>query len=711
MKDRRIVARLLSRKQRQLVFERLESREVMAASVLDLPSNPGHRCGLDGHHGSFEPHGDFPPANAGGVGGGSSTALSATNPISSLPALNSLPGAIAQLVLDFDGNFLSTWGSKTNVATPAYDIDGDTTTFSDQELLNIREIWERVAEDFAPFRINVTTIDPGNLADKVVAKVAIGGSYADWYGSSAGGVAYVGGFYNSLSNVAFAFENDLGNGNPRYVAEAVSHESGHLFGLSHQALWNGTTLVSSYNQGDANWAPIMGVGYYSAVTTWSNGPTASGPTAYQDNMAIVAGTSNGFGYRANVNGSANNAASLGNSGLVNVRGVIARNSDEQWWWFNTNGGTASFSADVIATGANLDAVLELRDASGAVVFAANPSTSQSASLNVSLTAGSYYAVVRSTGVYGRVGQYTLTGSFVPGSVVDPPTAPEIGVTLDGSTIADGGSVAFGSTTVGTSVTRTITVKNEGNATLTLQAINAADLPAGFSLASNLGDTSLQAGETATFTVRLDATSAGSYSGVLRITSDDADEGVYDLNIAGTVNPAPVLTSTIIDNGGSGYSQTGSWTIVTGAGRDTDYAVSGKNQSTARWQANGLAPGSYQVAVTWVASANAATKAKFSWGNDAGTVGSANVNERNVPVGFTSDGSVWRVLGTVTVGPGQQSLWVSVSNAGSNGAVVADAVRFDPVAASAAQAEPRSDLMAALSLHVADQAMAGWARRR
>jgi hypothetical protein len=103
--------------------------------------------------------------------------------------------------------------------------------------------------------------------------VAIGGHYSDWYGSSAGGVAYVGGFTNSMPNVAYVFENALGNGNPRYVAEAAAHEAGHLFGLQHQAVWSGSTLVEGYNSGTGDWAPIMGTGYYADRTTWHRGPT------------------------------------------------------------------------------------------------------------------------------------------------------------------------------------------------------------------------------------------------------------------------------------------------------------------------------------------------------------------------------------------------------------------------------------------------------
>src|SRR5688572_32442941 len=137
-------------------------------------------------------------------------------PLSSLPQLHSNASAAAKLFLDFDGHFEASWGGYSNVSTPAFDQDGNTTSFSDGELAAIQQIWARVAEDYAPFNIDVTTVDPGNQTNGVTAVIAIGGNYSDWYGSSAGGVAYVGGFSNFSSNVGYVFENALGS-NARYV--------------------------------------------------------------------------------------------------------------------------------------------------------------------------------------------------------------------------------------------------------------------------------------------------------------------------------------------------------------------------------------------------------------------------------------------------------------------------------------------------------------
>lgn len=529
---------------RKMDFEKLESKEMMARDSMAIESDafliPDEAAQIS-----------TPIAGA---------ATIAKAPLASLPQLSSNPNATAKLVLDFDGNFLASWGGKQNVTTPAYDIDGDKTTFSDQEIANIRAIWERVAEDFAPFNVDVTTIDPGVLTDKVVAKIAIGGSYSDWYGSSAGGTSYIGGFSNAAPNVGFAFEDSLGNGNVKYTSEAISHEAGHLFGLQHQAKWDGTTFVTAYNQGNSAWAPIMGVGYYSAVTTWYNGPTSASSTSFQDDMAIIAGANNGFGYRVNPNGSMATAINLDSA--FNVKSLIAQNTDKQFWKFTTTGGIATFNVTTAGAGiANFDSVLDIYNEAGSIVYTANSATSMDSVLSVNLTSGTYYAVVHSTGVYGYVGQYTLSGTFAYDQI-----APEVTVLLDSNGIADGGNVSFGTTQVGTFVDRTFTVRNDGNSVLTLGGITG--LPTGFTLLSDIGATSLQPGQTTTFTLRMDATITGTFSGIIHFNSNDADEGIYDINISGIVSPPPapevtVLTGTtgVADGGSVSFGTTNVGTVV------------------------------------------------------------------------------------------------------------------------------------------------------
>ena len=132
--------------------------------------------------------------------------------MTAFPVLNSNPGAAASLYLDFNGHFEPVWGSHTNITTPVYDVDGDVTTFSDVELANIQAIWETVAEDYAPFNINVTTVEPSVLApgvptdsaNKVAMRVAIGAEVGGWAGGVAG-LAQYNSFTNSLVNVVYDF--------------------------------------------------------------------------------------------------------------------------------------------------------------------------------------------------------------------------------------------------------------------------------------------------------------------------------------------------------------------------------------------------------------------------------------------------------------------------------------------------------------------------
>lgn len=478
------------------------------------------------------------------TGTGSGLAL-AGSPLSSLPQLSSNSGASAKLFLDFNGSTTASWGGYTNIVTKVYDTDGDQTTFSASELSAITEIWKRVAEDYAPFNIDVTTIDPGNSTNGVTARIAIGGNYSDWFGQSAGGVAYIGGFTNSAPNIGFVFEDALGNGNARYTAEAASHEAGHLFGLLHQSEWSGNELVAEYSEGTAAWAPIMGVGYYSTRTTWHNGPTDEGPTAYQDDMSILAGATNGFGYKGDDFGSSLALASAlaATAGNVNFAGLIGTNTDQDWFTFTTDGGALNLTVNVAQFGANLDSVLELRDSSGTLIVAANPTNSFNATISTTLSAGTYYAVVRSSGGYGNVGQYTLVGTAPigdngGGGGGEDTSAPEINV-LNGTTaIQSGGTVSFGSVQVGNGVNKTLTVRNTGTGALTLTPLTNNDLPAGFSIVTNFGTTTLAAGASTTITLRFAPTAAATTSGVLTLLSDDADEGSFAINLTGSATPAP-----------------------------------------------------------------------------------------------------------------------------------------------------------------------------
>jgi hypothetical protein len=461
----------------------------------------------------------------------------------------------------------------------------------------------------------------------------------------------------------------------------------------------------------------MGVGYYSTVTTWYNGRTPLGPNSFQDDMQIISGAVNGFGYRANLIGSAASAKNLGTTGTVSESGIIARNSDQNWYEFSTDGGNVSLNVTTAALAPNLDSVLEIRDLNGTVVFTANSTFTLNSTLNVWMNPGTYFAVVRSTGVYGYVGQYTLTGTFPP--VTTRTSPPEITVTQGGADVADGDSVSFGTTALSAFVDKTFTIKNDGGAPLVLQSLDT-NLPAEFAIIANLGKTTLEAGDSTTFTIRLTAVAAGTFSGAIHIGNNDTDEAVFDINVSGTV-AAPVvpLTLATIDNGDAGYTSGGAWATNVGAGRANDFAFVQPTaaSSYARWTAVNLAPGTYRIATSYPNFAKAASNAKFYFGDDASTLGSKLINQRLKPASFTADGSQWQTIATVTITAGHSQLWVQTNNKGVDGFVVADAIRFERIAmpslpfkaaAPAAAATPSSTVLAQI---LADEAFAQSTRKR
>lgn len=228
----------------------------------------------------------------------------ALSPLSSIPILHSNPGASVKLFLDFDGHFEPVYGDFTDITTQVYDRDGDGTTFSDTELANIATIWAMVAEDFAPFNIDVTTEEPGVLAEGtpiddangVALRIAIGTSI-DGSGGTMGNGSFFETFTNEIANVAYV----TGGSTPTAGGNLSSHEAGHGFGLTHQSVFDENGVkTGEYNPGDSSWTPLMGLSASNStiVTTWHYGPSSYGATIFQDDMAMLAGTTNGFGYRS-----------------------------------------------------------------------------------------------------------------------------------------------------------------------------------------------------------------------------------------------------------------------------------------------------------------------------------------------------------------------------------------------------------------------------
>lgn len=388
--------------------------------------------------------------------------------------LHSRPSSKRKIYLDFNGH--STTGSAWNssygidpIVHPAFDLDGVPGTFSTTELNTIQNIWRRVAEDYAAFDVDVTTQEPP--ADQMTRTSSTDDTYGaralitkNWTAGTTrgdcgcGGFAYVGVFDNTNETykTAFIFQDKLGNGE-KNIAEATSHEVGHNLGLSH----DGTSSVGYYQghgSGATGWAPIMGVGYYKELVQFSKGEYLNANNKEDDFLVMQ---NNGVMFAADDFGNsiataaALSGTAVGSATTFDARGLVETPSDVDVFKFGAGAGTVTISAAPFERAPNLDILLQLRDANGALLAESNPAAALNATLSVTLpAAGTYYVSVQGTGLgdplstgyatYGSIGRYAFsvsapqTGSF-PSAVISSSAtsgAAPLTVTFSGSGSTD-----------------------------------------------------------------------------------------------------------------------------------------------------------------------------------------------------------------------------------------------------------------------------------
>jgi len=348
-----------------------------------------------------------------------------------IPIHHSMSGATRVIYLDFNGMTItgSSWntGATTYVALP-FDQDGNLNTFSAGEKLAMTAIWARVAEDYAPFQVDVTTQQPTTFTT-TTARILVTHS-VDANGllmpmSSSGGVAYVNVFGTAtygLTSPAFVYYNNLGGGREDYVAEACSHEMGHNLGLSHDGVGGASpqAYFSGAGTGVTSWAPIMGVSYNRAVTKFNNGdyPNANN---LEDDLAIISAK---LPYRADDFGNTIATASvIGTStGSFQGAGTIGNRADVDVFSLNSGGGWLNitlqpFFATAYTSGNNLDISAKLTDINGNVLAISDSVSTSAAALAVIVVNGQYFLHVSGAGnpsvpysSYGSVGQYVFSGN-------------------------------------------------------------------------------------------------------------------------------------------------------------------------------------------------------------------------------------------------------------------------------------------------------------
>jgi hypothetical protein len=386
-----------------------------------------------------------------------------------MPVLDSRPGAPHTLYLNFTGSRMKR--SFTDPELGSYDLanhhvpfdfDADPKRFSVAEADAIYRIWRYVADDYAPFNVNVTTFsnsdEPSLGGDKVV-EVAIGGFSPLVDGSAPYGISQ--GYYNtSTEHAVFVFSDRIVDKAAKYdhpidayeffvkaVADTISHESGHLYGLDHKigleydepSEYRGVEVDEHGPRTAIMGRPFAQRGEADARSLWAEGQTPDGPM--QRDIYTLSNVFNSLGQTGVSDDfpDANyfvlpevGAGHFSTSGVIGVHQANLDAIDEDWLAFFNPGGPVQIALQSPAgLFGNLHSKIELFAAHrepgmlmiDGLVHASHAESTSHTFGSLYLPEGWYMINVTSTGGYGNLGAYDLNvnapgtpGVHVPGPI-------------------------------------------------------------------------------------------------------------------------------------------------------------------------------------------------------------------------------------------------------------------------------------------------------
>jgi hypothetical protein len=375
--------------------------------------------------------------------------VSVQAPTANIWTLHSQPAAALTIFLDFDGHvtrgtLFNTHGDSdpsndvAAIASAPFDRDGKPGSLSAAEAAEIEAVWQIVAEDYAPFNVDVTTEDPGAGAleysgdgDTEYGTRIVISPTDEWVGKKYGGVAYVGSF--KWNTPAFVFSGNLATF--KSVGDAASHEAGHALGLAH----DGTPQGGYYTGHDA-WGTIMGNSYTRELAQWSKGEY-TGANNPEDDVAMLAAS---LGYRNDDHGNTTATATL-LSGTGAAAGFVGAGDPADVFVVDVVGGGIDARVTPVSTVTNLFAAITIRNSAGTVVAENTPGAVASATTGYGnhpidwaaratalVPDGRYTVEVRPAGLgtpstgfstYGSNGGFVL--ALVVGADVRPPIAGQV----------------------------------------------------------------------------------------------------------------------------------------------------------------------------------------------------------------------------------------------------------------------------------------------
>jgi len=567
------------------------------------------------------------------------------------PIRHSRPGATKVIYLDFNGHRITgtAWNKEkgvvgetgyrpavtTYVAKP-FDTDSDPATFSDAEQAVIIQVWERVAEDYRGFDVDVTTEEPAVFTaniGRVLITDNVDANGVNMPASTSAGVAFLNVFgdynYASYYSPALVYANQNYN-YAAYIAEGASHEMGHNLSLSHDGTNAGDEYYDGHGSGENSWGPIMGSTYAKNVTQWSKGEYYNANNTTQDDLAVIAGH---LGYVPDDHTDVSATATpLNVSGLsVSGTGIISETGEADRFSFESGPGAISFTVSpnrsaVQTRGVNLDVALELYEGSGALVASANVNGVTTATLNTTVNGGTYYLrvfgagsgtplIIPPTGYtnYGSLGQYTIAGTVISTT----PVAPAIISQPANRTV---------------SITQAVQFMVAANA-YPAPSFTWQRLPSGSSTWTNLSETGAYTG-TATATLSIDSATIG-------MSGDQFRCGLTNTVSSVTTNAATLTV--LVPVAPSITGQPVSQSIVTGNSVTFSVVSTGVPSPTFQWRKNGV-------------NISGATSSSYTLTNvSAGSVGSYTVVVTNSAGSLTSNAAVLSLI----VAPGGAIISITV----------------------------------------------------
>ena len=504
-----------------------------------------------------------------------------TTPTTNEPHLGDYPGMDLLTLQSRPGAKKVIYLNIAQVLTNGAPSSATTGTGTAWTKADIWRAWQTVASGFSAFDVNVTT-SPTVFAATAKADVGV----ANFFASKDTSVCYQGTFgtgsYQCSIYITKPAETDaLGLG------RTTLHELGHLMGM----LDAGTSTNSYYQGNDTyQWYPIMGNYYYgpgtNSVVQWSKGEwTNANSDAKIDALASI---DKFLDFRADdivtpktltLEGTRVSADS--NRGQI----TSATDTDSFTFEIGSSGGAVNLEIDRIEyfSGGMLDVFATLKDSSGTTLVSSNPNAARSATIQQTLSSGTYTLVIQGGNEGTATNGFTSYGSLgfygIEGTVTGSASTGTGGSSSTGGTSSVGGASATGgkSSTGGAAVTGGRS--NAGGASATGGKSSTGGI-------SNLGGVTSSMSTSSTTGRTTSVTSlpvqGGTTSSLGGTTSTDVTTTTY----GGNVVTAPQTTSA-----GTSSIPTGTVTNDTKKGEDDGCACSvpRSNSTTGVWFALGLLP--------------------------------------------------------------------------------------------------------------------------